>query len=33
MNFNVECPPERPTRIAEGVTIVATPDDAGRRKS
>jgi iron(III) transport system ATP-binding protein len=28
LNFNVECPPGRPARIGEGVTIVAAPDDA-----
>ena len=28
LNFNVECPPGRPARVGESVTIVATPDDA-----
>ena len=28
LKFNVECPPGRPARIGESVTIVATPDDA-----
>ena len=28
LTFNVECPPGRTARIAESVTIVASPDDA-----